>query len=116
MQSRINITGQYRSGQNDRQEVALRRLQTRTRTLVWVNPTAHEASCANRYLELIPDDIFGCSVCSLENSGFADNNDETVQVFQSFCVRRTGNEICRWGVNIHGFAQENGLSLARIKL
>ena len=78
--------GQYRSGQNDRQEVALRRLQTRTRTLVWVNPTAHEASCANRYHELKPDDIFGCSVCGLENYGFAENNDETVQVFQSFFV------------------------------
>lgn len=33
-----------------------------------------------------------------------------------FCVRRTGNDIGRLGVNIHGFAQENGLSLACIKL
>ena len=33
-----------------------------------------------------------------------------------FCVRRTGNDICQWGVNIHGFDQKNGLSLARIKL
>ena len=96
--------GQYRSGQNDRQEVALRRLQARTRTLVWVNPKAHEASCANRYLELKPDDIFGCSVCGLENSGFADNNDETVQGFQSFCVRPMGNYICQLGVNAHRFA------------